>query len=252
VSAPSWLVLGEGYNRGWQATCNGRSLGPPTPIDGYANGWRVSPGCENVSFRFGPNRLALIGYVVSLLTGVVCLVLIVVGWWRRRRVAAEPDPASPVSAPAPGLADAPALADASAPKPASVWPLRRALGAAVIAGCVFAFVFGALPGIVSVPVIALVLWRGIGARRLTLAAAALLGIVVPILYVVHPGPESSGNHFGYAMGHLGAHYVAVAALGLLVLALWRSAGYPRGPEGGAASANSSAPSRDDSSAASRM
>jgi hypothetical protein len=122
----------------------------------------------------------------------------------------------------------------------------------MIAGCVFAFFFGALPGVVSVPVIALVLWRGIGARRLTLAAAALLGIVVPVLYLVHPGSRSGGNHFGYAMGHLGAHYVAVAALGLLMLALWRSARYPRGPDGGAASASSSAPWRDDSSAASRM
>jgi arabinofuranan 3-O-arabinosyltransferase len=244
VSAPSWLVLGEGYNRGWQATCNGRSLGAPTPIDGYANGWRVSPGCENVSFRFHPNRLALVGYVISLVTGVLCLVLIGVGWWRRRRLAAEPD-----RAPA-GAVSAPALAPA--PAPASAWTLGRALGAAVIAGCVFAFFFGALPGVVSVPVIALVLWRGIGARRLTLAAAALLGIVVPVLYLVHPGSRSGGNHFGYAMGHLGAHYVAVAALGLLMLALWRSARYPRGPDGGAASASSSAPWRDDSSAASRM
>jgi hypothetical protein len=92
----------------------------------------------------------------------------------------------------------------------------------VFAGCVFAFVFGLFPGIVSIPVIALILWRGIGARRLTLVAAALLGVVVPILYVVHPGEQSGGNHFGYAMGHLGAHYVAVAALGLLMLALWRS------------------------------
>jgi hypothetical protein len=122
----------------------------------------------------------------------------------------------------------------------------------VIAGCVFAFVFGLLPGIVSIPVVALILWRGIGARRLTLAATVLLGVVVPILYVVHPGDQSGGNHFGYVMGHLGAHYVAVAALGLLVLALWRSVGYPRGAAGGAASASSSAPSRPGSSAASRM
>ena len=52
--------------------------------------------------------------------------------------------------------------------------------------------------------------------------AALLGIVVPVLYLVDPGNEQGGNHFGYAVGHLGAHYVAVVALGLLMLALWRS------------------------------
>ncbi len=236
VSAPSWLVLGEGYDRGWQATCNGRSLGAPTPIDGYANGWPASPGCQDVTFTFGPNRIALIGFVVSGLACLVCLVLIALGWRRR----GAPPAAAPVIAPAQREA------------PVSPWPLRRAAAAAVIAGCVFAFVFGLVPGIIAIPAIALVLWRGIGARTLTLTAMALLGIVVPVLYVVHPGDESGGNHFGYAMGHLGAHYVAVAALGCLVGALWRSVGYPRGAEGGVASASSSAPSRPGSSAASRM
>jgi hypothetical protein len=79
-----------------------------------------------------------------------------------------------------------------------------------------------------VPVVAIVLWRGVGARAATVTAAALLGIVVPVLYVVHPGDERGGNHFGYAMAHLGAHYVAVAALGLLMLALWRSLQSQRG------------------------
>jgi hypothetical protein len=206
VDAPSWLVLGEGYNRGWRASCNGRALGAPIPIDGYANGWRVQPGCTDVSFTFAPNRLALIGYLVSLVTGLACLVLIGLGW-RRRRDRPEPAPLDQ-----PGTAEA----------PVSAWPVGRALAAAVAAAFIFGFVFGVIPGLVSVPAIALVLWRGIGARRLTIAAAALLGIVVPVLYLVHPGDEHGGNHFGYAMGHLGAHYVAVAALGLLMLALWRS------------------------------
>jgi hypothetical protein len=212
VSAPSWLVLGEGYNRGWRAACNGRALGAPIPIDGYANGWRVQPGCTDVSFTFAPNRLALIGYLVSLLTGVVCLVLIGLGW-RRRRARPETTPLGES-----GTGEA----------PVSVWPVGRALAAAVAAGVAFGFVFGVIPGIVSVPAIALVLWRGIDARPLTIAAAALLGIVVPVLYLVHPGDEQGGNHFGYAMGHLGAHYVAVAALGLLMLALWRSRQRRRG------------------------
>ena len=209
VSAPSWLVLGEGYNRGWRASCNGRALGAPTPIDGYANGWRVQPGCADVSFTFAPNRLALVGYVVSGLVCLACLVLIAVGWRRRRT---RPEPASASPAGRPGTSESPVPA----------WPARRALAAAVAAGFVFGFVFGVIPGIVSVPVITVVLWRGIDARRLTITAAALLGIVVPVLYLVHPGDERGGNHFGYAMGHLGAHYVAVAALGLLMLALWRS------------------------------
>ena len=51
---------------------------------------------------------------------------------------------------------------------------------------------------------------------------------MPILYLVHPGDEQGGNHFGYAMAHLAAHYVGVAALGLLMVALWRSRQRRRG------------------------
>jgi hypothetical protein len=93
---------------------------------------------------------------------------------------------------------------------------------AVAVGVAFGFVFGIVPGLLSVPVTAFVLWRGIGARELTLAAGALLLIVVPVLYLVHTGPEQGGNHFGYAMAHLAASYVGVAALGLLMAALWRT------------------------------
>jgi hypothetical protein len=206
IKAPSWLVLGEGYNRGWEAFCGGRSLGSPTPIDGYANGWRVGPGCRDVRFTFGPNRLAEFGYVASGVGGALCLVLIAVALWRRRR---RPEIALRVSAPR--------LAELT-PRVPAARAARRALPAAFA----FGFVFGVIPGLLSLPAIAVVLWRGIGARALTLGATALLGVVVPVLYVVHTGPRSGGNHFGYAMAHLGAHYVGVTALGLLAGALWRS------------------------------
>ena len=97
------------------------------------------------------------------------------------------------------------------------WPVGAALIAAVIAGAAFAFVFGLAVGVVSIPVTAFVLWRGVGARRLTLAAAVLLGVAVPLAYVVHPGSAAGGNHFGYAHDHLAAHYLAVAAI---VAAYW--------------------------------
>ena len=72
------------------------------------------------------------------------------------------------------------------------------------------------------PVIAVVLWRGVGATPLTLVAGLLLGIAVPLLYVLSPGDSSGGNHYGYAAGHMTAQWVGVAALGLLMAALWRS------------------------------
>jgi hypothetical protein len=71
------------------------------------------------------------------------------------------------------------------------------------------------------PVIALVLWRGIGARALALAAAGLLGVVVPAIYLLFPAKDQGGFNFEYAQDHLAAHWCAVGALVLLGLALWR-------------------------------
>ena len=73
VSAPSWLVLGESYNRGWRAECDGRSLGAPQVVDGFANGWRVEPGCRDVSIEFAPQKAVDWGYAIGALA---CLVLL--------------------------------------------------------------------------------------------------------------------------------------------------------------------------------
>jgi arabinofuranan 3-O-arabinosyltransferase len=204
VTAPAWLVLGQGYDRGWRASCDGHSLGAPTPIDGYANGWPVAAGCRDVSFTFAPNRLAEIGYLISAVAGLVCLLLVLMLLAGRR-----------VTRPA-------AVRSAWAAPAARRWAWGHSAAAAVPAAVAFGFVFGYGPGLIALPVIAAVLRWGVGARALTLAAGALLGVVVPVVYVVAPGPQSGGNHFGYAMSHLAAHYVGVAALGLLMVAVWRA------------------------------
>jgi hypothetical protein len=112
---------------------------------------------------------------------------------------------------------------------------RRAAAAAVLAGAVLGFTFGIGVGAASIPAVALVLWRGIGPLALTLAAGALLGIVVPALYLLRPVDASKGNHADYAVEHLPAHWFGVAALVLLMIALWRTlssarSGAPPPPE----------------------
>jgi hypothetical protein len=208
VSRASWLVLGEGYNRGWRAWCDGRSLGPPAPIDGYANGWRVGPGCSDARFAFAPNTLAAVGYGASAAIGLACLVLLLVGarLGRRRSTGA--------ASLAPGE-----WGTVTPERPRPAW---HALALSLPAGAVFGFAFGLAAGLASVPVIAVVLWRGIGAGRMTLAAGALLGVVVPILYLVGPGERHGGNHYAFASQHMAAHWVGVAAIGLLIGALWRA------------------------------
>jgi len=163
-----------------------------------------------VRFAFAPNTLAAVGYVVSAVTGIACLLLVIgvalLAARRRERVAT---PAEPVEFPASKRADVP-------------WRPERAIAVALLAGVAFGFVFGIAAGVVSVPVLAVILWRGIGAATLTLVAGALLAIVVPVLYVIHHGNESGGNHYSFAVQHMAAHWVGVAAIGLLIVALWRS------------------------------
>jgi arabinofuranan 3-O-arabinosyltransferase len=205
VDGPSWLVLGQGYNRGWRAWCGERALGPPVPVDVYANGWRVGSDCRNARFEFAPNKIALAGFAVSLLAGLACLGLVLAP--RRARVAV-----------------ATVRADVPGGGASDRWPLSRALVAALAAGAVLAFVFGLPAGAMAVPLVALVLRAGVGAVPLTLTGGLLLAVVVPVLYLAHPADPDRANNVAYAAERMAAHWVTVAALVLLGAALLRSLG----------------------------
>jgi arabinofuranan 3-O-arabinosyltransferase len=219
VSAPSWLVLGESYDRGWHAECDGRSLGTPSVVDGFANGWRVSPGCTHVSLSFAPQKAVWWGYAIGALACLLLLVLTVVR--RPRRVDMESDPIEPDDRP---------------------WrlPAREALLAGAAAGVALGFVFAIRAGAVIGPVTALVLWRGMSARTMILIAGALLAIVVPAIYVIFPATDRGGYGPAYPVERLGAHWVTVGAVVLLIFALARTLNTairrPRGRAPGAADA----------------
>jgi hypothetical protein len=208
VGAPSWLVLGQSFNRGWRAFCGDRSLGNPVPIDGYANGWRVGPGCTTAHVEFAPNRTAYLGYGISGLACILLLGFLVAA--RRRRLDAARADALDRWMPEPAGADRP-----------GAMPLRRALLIALVPALIVAFAFAARSAPIAWALLTLVLWRGIGARALTVAAGALLLVVVPVLYLLFPGTDHGGFDTKYATEHLGAHFVAVAAYVLLATALWR-------------------------------
>ncbi|MEA2459205.1 MAG: arabinofuranan 3-O-arabinosyltransferase [Thermoleophilaceae bacterium] len=198
-----WLVLGQSYNRGWRAYCGDHSLGKPVAIDGFANGWRVDRDCPEASFRFEPQRAVQWGYWIS---GIACLLLLAFLVIRRRR-------RGPVEALDRWL-------------PARESPARmalpRAAAVAVPAALLLAFLFALRAGPPVWLGLTLILWRGIGARTLTLAAGALLAVAVPVLYVLFPGPDRGGFNPEYAVKHLGAHWVSVAAYVLLAAALART------------------------------
>jgi len=93
---PFWLVLGQSHSDGWEATVDGHSLGSPTLVNGFANGWTVrskTPGTLNIVLRWTPQRVVWIGLVVSGFAVLVCIVLVFVR--RRRRRLDDPPLADP-------------------------------------------------------------------------------------------------------------------------------------------------------------
>jgi arabinofuranan 3-O-arabinosyltransferase len=201
LTSPALLVLGESYNKGWHAKCDGHSLGTPVVVDGYANGWDAPASCKNASFTFAPNRALNVGYLISAVACLAMLLLLVLR--RPRRVAPEPG-ALPADDGGRG------------------WPLGRALTAGVAVALVVGFVFALRAGAVAGPAVALLLWRGTGTRRLTLVAGGLLAIAVPLVYLIWPDSNRGGYNNDFANDHLGAHWVAVTAFILLTLALVRT------------------------------
>ncbi|HMK12704.1 MAG TPA: alpha-(1-_3)-arabinofuranosyltransferase family protein, partial [Acidimicrobiales bacterium] len=97
ATKPFWLVLGQSQNDGWKARVKGAgSLGAPTLIDGYANGWYVTPtgsGPIEITLTWAPQRIVWIAIGLSTIALVVSLGLIAVAWARRRRVATADEPA---------------------------------------------------------------------------------------------------------------------------------------------------------------
>jgi hypothetical protein len=208
VRAPSWLVLGESYNRGWQAKCDGRSLGGPKVIDGFANGWPLNHSCRSLSISFAPQSTVDAGYLAG---GVACAILLLVLIVRRPDHPDHPDRAR--------------LRIHAPPAPTNdgrtPWSPRAAAGAGIAAAALFGFLFGLRAGVVVGPAFALILWRGIGTVTVLKGAGALLIVVIPLLYLIFPGQNQGGWDVDYAPEHLGAHWVAVAAFALLALALAR-------------------------------
>jgi len=97
VHGPFWLVLGESLDRGWQATVvHGPSLGSPTLVDGFANGWYVdpSPGTRTlvVHLEFAPQHLVDDALLASAAALGAVLLLALAPSRRRRRSSRQSPP----------------------------------------------------------------------------------------------------------------------------------------------------------------
>jgi arabinofuranan 3-O-arabinosyltransferase len=205
LKSPAWLVLGESYSDAWRAKCDGRDLGAPQPVDGYAMGWRVPASCRTASMSFAPDSLVRAGYLISLPILLALALLLVV------RRPPRPQPLPP-----------------PLPEPTSTrLPVGRAALIALATGAVLGFVLAAR----AAPLIAiatfLVLWRGIAVRPLIAAAGGLLVIAVPVLTLAVGVENRGGYNPEYAQVRIAAHWATAAAVVLLTLALARVLGAAR-------------------------
>lgn len=276
LSGPGTLVLGQSYSSGWRAYCDGRSLGRPRVVDGYANGWDVKPRCRNVRFAFGPDTPVR---WVQVLSALACVLLLVVALRRPRRrgarghadvahaeparadaaFACQPAPADAAFAPPPAerRADAVLASQSAEPRerPRALGgrddslapaPIGRALALGLTAGLVLGFCFSIRAGLLIFIGVTLIARYGIGPGPLTAVAGALLAVVVPLVYVLFPAEDRGGYNPGYAGEHTGAHWVAVAAYTLLVVALVQTlstARRRRGSRAGESAASAASRSR---------
>jgi arabinofuranan 3-O-arabinosyltransferase len=211
TSSPFWLVMGQSIDAGWHAqVVGGSSLGPPTLIDGYANGWQVDPtrvadalhhGVLTVDLTFAPQHVVSVALLATLVGMMLCALVVIVPdeRWRRsrwrplRRLAATAPSATTPAVPLIGAPDHPVLVwDADRP-PGLSW--RGSLALAVGTGVVAAVVGGGVVGLV-VGLVTLVATALPGTRSLlgwaTAAAAVTLVVTVLVHQATHPAPPGGG------------------------------------------------------------
>ena len=73
-----WLILGEGFNDGWEAHEGSTDLGAPRQISGGFNGWLLPPSASpvTVTMTWAPQRTMWIGLALAALAVLVCAALI--------------------------------------------------------------------------------------------------------------------------------------------------------------------------------
>ncbi|MDA0182644.1 alpha-(1-_3)-arabinofuranosyltransferase [Solirubrobacter phytolaccae] len=198
LTEPARLVLAESYTRGRRATCDGEDLGEPEIGAAFGTSWRVPATCKTAAITFAPNRTVKAGYAVSLLA-----ILILIGaLFRRGNVwSVEETP--------------------SREAPTARLSARRAALIAVPAALALGFVFAARATPLFAVLVFLVLYRGVGAKHLAAAGGAILVVAVPLLTVLIRPENRGGFNPEYPADRIVVHWVAVAGVTLLLLALVR-------------------------------
>lgn len=202
ASEPFWLVLGQSHNDGWEATSPQLgSLGAPTLVDGFANGWLIDPadtGTISVHIEWVPQQTVNRALWATVVGALLSVLLVIVG----RR---ETSPARP---------DDPRLATR---RQTLGQPSMRAVGVAAIA--VWGFAFLNLPqwrvASVIFPVLLVLTLRQVSARRLLPALAAGLLVLSGAYTTIQQFRHRFPTGFGWPEFFSEVNVLSVAALILL-------------------------------------
>ena len=201
---PFWLVLGQSHNSGWQIVEEEIVHEPTALVDGYANGFLITPDAETMelTLRFVPQNRVEVGLILTVIAvvGTVGLVLL---------------PVRP-SGPAPIPLQEP-VRRIRALEWEGALPTRRdaivvGLGAGVAALAVSSPLIGVLVGLLTGFAARRETWRGI----FTVLPAGLLGIVgLYVIAVQYRNDIGPGLHWPQDTGRL--HEVGLLAVILLVV-----------------------------------
>jgi arabinofuranan 3-O-arabinosyltransferase len=200
TDSPFVLMLGEGYDARWRATVDGRSLGSPIVLDGYATGWVLPAGEHHIEVRYGPQRWTDLALLVSLTTLLGCLVFFVRG---RKRSATPREPLVAAVDRLAGRRKLPVVAG---------WVLAT-IGSYVLGGAWLAVPCAALA-------VCCLTRRPPSGRTLLLAAAAVMASV-PVIFLVSTTSMWGQVTAALIVGHPWPHRAAAMALLLLVVGVLR-------------------------------
>ncbi|MGD0996366.1 MAG: hypothetical protein ABR909_12690 [Candidatus Bathyarchaeia archaeon] len=74
ASSPFFLVLGQNYDSGWQASVNGKNMGQHLVVNGYANAWYINKtGTYTITLEYQPQNLFYAGIAISIIALIVCV-----------------------------------------------------------------------------------------------------------------------------------------------------------------------------------
>jgi len=221
---PMWLILGQSYDAGWQATVSGgaKLIGKQL-VNGYANGWEIAPtkaGTFTVQLRWVGQTLIWIGLALSGLAILACLALI---WIERRR---RPD--LDVRDPEPRLAN-PLVSGGARPPPRVI--------------AVTALIAGVAAGVSTRPWIGLFVAAAVAAAlcwpraRVVLTAGTVGSLGLAALYVIvqqgryrYPAIFSWPSNFGSAADLAWLAVMLLGADAVVQIVRHRVARHPEPPD----------------------